>query len=85
MNVGIIGAGKVGYALGLAFYNENINVSGIYSKSSESALLLNRKILADFPNDLVETVKQSDVVFYLYLIITLKVLQKSYIKGFKNL
>ena len=55
MNVGIIGAGKVGYALGLAFYNENINVSGIYSKSSESALLLNRKILADFPNDLVET------------------------------
>lgn len=63
MNVGIIGAGKVGYALGLAFYNENINVSGIYSKSSESALLLNRKILADFPNDLVETVKQSDVVF----------------------
>jgi predicted short-subunit dehydrogenase-like oxidoreductase (DUF2520 family) len=63
LNVGIIGAGKVGYALGLAFYNENINVSGIYSKSSESALLLNRKILADFPNDLVETVKQSDVVF----------------------
>lgn len=63
MNIGIIGAGKVGHALTLAFYNKDINISGIYSKSSESALLLNKKISADFPNDLVETVKQSDVVF----------------------
>ncbi|AUG58169.1 Rossmann-like and DUF2520 domain-containing protein [Acetivibrio saccincola] len=63
MNVGIVGAGKVGYALALAFYNKNINISGIYSKSSKSALELNKKISADLPNDIIKTVKRSEIVF----------------------
>lgn len=76
MNVGIVGAGKVGYALALAFYNKNINISGIYSKSSKSALELNKKISADLPNDIIKTVKDQKLCFCLYLTIALEVLQK---------
>ncbi|MDQ2087556.1 F420-dependent NADP oxidoreductase [Herbivorax sp. ANBcel31] len=63
MNIGIIGAGKVGCALALGFYNNNINISGIYSRSNDSVLELSRKLAKDFDNSLVDTVKKSDVVF----------------------
>lgn len=63
VNISIIGAGKVGHALALAFYNENINISGIYSRNNKSALELGKKISTDFTNSLVDTVKQADIIF----------------------
>lgn len=37
MNIGFIGAGKVGKALGLHFKNHGLNISGYYSKTALSA------------------------------------------------
>lgn len=63
MNIGIIGAGKVGHALALAFYNENINISGIYARNSRVIPELGKKIPVDFTNNLADIIKQADVIF----------------------
>ncbi|TYQ12882.1 UNVERIFIED_CONTAM: putative short-subunit dehydrogenase-like oxidoreductase (DUF2520 family) [Acetivibrio alkalicellulosi] len=63
MNVGVIGAGKVGCALAMGFYNNGINVSGIVTRSDKSFEYICKKLSLNFNNNLVETVKKSDVVF----------------------
>lgn len=63
IDIGFIGAGKVGFSLGKYFCNNNIKVSGYYSKSVESA-----KDAANFTDSNVfeninDLIKESDVIF----------------------
>lgn len=63
IDIGFIGAGKVGFSLGKYFCNNNIKVSGYYSRSVESA-----KDAANFTDSNVfeninYLIKESDVVF----------------------
>lgn len=63
MNIGFIGAGKVGFSLGKYFYNNDLNISGYYSKSKKSATEA-----ADFTNSKVfkninDVIKESDIIF----------------------
>jgi len=63
MNIGIIGAGKVGCALARAIKDAGIEISGVYSRSAESAAWLAKEVDGIFPNDLKTTVDQAGVVF----------------------
>lgn len=63
IDIGFIGAGKVGFSLGKYFCNNNIKVSGYYSRSVESA-----KDAANFTDSNVfeninYLIKESDVIF----------------------
>ncbi|HKK96066.1 MAG TPA: Rossmann-like and DUF2520 domain-containing protein [Anaerovoracaceae bacterium] len=63
MNVGFIGAGKVGFSLGKLFVNNSIKVTGYKSKSIESAIKA-----ADFTKTesfatIEAIVKKSDIIF----------------------
>lgn len=63
MNIGFIGAGKVGFSLGKYFAEHGINVIGYYSKKSESA-----KDAAEFTkskqyNNVAELINESSVIF----------------------
>lgn len=63
MNIGFIGAGKVGFTLGKYFSEHNMTLSGYYSQNYESA-----KQAAEFTDssaysDLSELVKASEMVF----------------------
>ena len=62
-NIGIIGAGKVGYALALAFSKEEYNISGVYCRNENSFRDLCVKIKKDLNNDIVDTVKNSNIIF----------------------
>ena len=63
MNVGIIGAGKVGCTLARAFKQSGWEISGIYSKRNESASWLAKEVDGIFPNDIKTTVEQAGIVF----------------------
>ena len=63
MNIGIIGAGKVGCTLARAMKFAGMSISGVYSRSAESAALLAKEVDGIFPNDLKTTVEQAGVVF----------------------
>lgn len=63
MNIGFIGAGKVGFTLGKYFTENNLTISGYYSQNYESA-----KQAAEFTGsaayrNLSELVKASDTIF----------------------
>ena len=63
MKVGFIGAGKVGFSLGKYFKEKNVDVTGYYSKSPESA-----KSAADFTNTkaydaISDLLRESDTLF----------------------
>ncbi len=63
MSIGFVGAGKVGFSLGKYFCNNNIKVSGYYSRSLESA-----KEAAEFTNskfyvNLNDLTRESDIIF----------------------
>ena len=62
MNIGFIGAGKVGFSLGKYFSLNSINITGYYSKNIESA-----KLAAQFTNskpytNLKDLIKDSDIL-----------------------
>ncbi|MCX8131064.1 MAG: DUF2520 domain-containing protein [Clostridia bacterium] len=63
MKVGIVGAGRLGFALAIALDKKGFDITGVYSKSDESAKLLCDKLNTSLPNDLAYTVRNSDTVF----------------------
>lgn len=62
MNIGIIGAGRLGNAFAIALSNIGFCISGIYSKSEESSGLLCKKLGIKRENSIEATVKNSDVI-----------------------
>lgn len=63
MNIGFIGAGKVGFSLGKYFTEHGINVTGYYSRNTESA-----KKAAEFTNsgqydNVSDLIRNSEIIF----------------------
>lgn len=63
MKIGIIGAGRLGCALGAGLNNKNFKIAGIYSKSPESSRFLNEKLNCNFENNIQTTIENSDMIF----------------------
>lgn len=63
MRVGIIGAGKVGCSLALGLSEKGFDISGVYSRNPESAKFLCEKLNLPFDNNLVSTVRNSELIF----------------------
>lgn len=63
MNVGIIGAGKLGSALAIALSKSGFGISGVFSKSVESCQLLCEKLGMVMVNSFDIAVLNSDVIF----------------------
>lgn len=63
MNVGFIGAGKVGFSLGRYFALNNHNVTGYYSEISEDALEAAEFTGSKYYEDIESLVKDSEVLF----------------------
>ncbi len=63
MKVGIIGAGRMGCALARGLKEKGMNISGVYSRSGESAELLNSLLGTSLPNDVHEAVGTSELIF----------------------
>lgn len=63
MNIGFIGAGKVGFSLGKYFCNNNIKVSGYYSRNLESAKEAAEFTDSKFYVNLNDLTKESDIIF----------------------
>lgn len=63
MNIGIIGAGKVGVSVGRYLKDNNIQISGFYDIDSENAAFAAQFTQTDSFSDLEEFVKVSDTLF----------------------
>ncbi|HEX9060626.1 MAG TPA: Rossmann-like and DUF2520 domain-containing protein [Clostridia bacterium] len=63
MNIGIIGAGRMGSSIALALAEKGNTITGISSRSKESSDKLNALLGLTLPNDAALTVGNSDVVF----------------------
>lgn len=63
MNVGFIGAGKVGFSLGKLFMVNNINVTGYKSKNEESAAEAAKFTKTKSFATIEAIVKKSDIIF----------------------
>ncbi len=63
MNIGIIGAGKLGSALAMALSKIGFCICGVYSKSVQSSKLLCDKLDIERENSIEATVQNSDVIF----------------------
>lgn len=63
MQIGIMGAGKVGCALAIGLKGKGVRISGVYSRSNDSAVYLNNRLGLAVPNDIVWLVKNSDTIF----------------------
>ena len=63
MNIGIIGAGKVGVSVGRYLKDNNIQISGFYDIDSENAAFAAQFTQTDCFSDLEELVKVSDTLF----------------------
>ena len=63
MNIGIIGAGKVGVSVGRYLKDNNIQISGFYDIDSENAAFAAQFTQTDSFSDLEELVKVSDTLF----------------------
>lgn len=63
MKIGIIGAGRLGFALATAFKNEKYVLAGVYSRNPQSVGLLNDKLGEEFENIMLLTIRQSDIIF----------------------
>ncbi|MEN2774456.1 Rossmann-like and DUF2520 domain-containing protein [Acetivibrio clariflavus] len=62
MNVGIIGAGRLGSAFAVALNKIGACVGGIYSRSEESSRLLCRKVGIETENSMEAAVRNSDAI-----------------------
>lgn len=62
MNIGIIGAGRVGCAFGTGLKNSGFSVTGVYSRSDDSQRFLCNKLELNCINSLRDTVKNSEVL-----------------------
>ena len=63
MNIGIVGAGKVGFSFGRLLAEKGVRISGYYSRNSDSA-----REAAEFTNsghytDLGKLIEDSDAIF----------------------
>lgn len=63
MNIGIIGAGKVGVSVGRYLKDNNIQISGFYDTDSDNAAFAAQFTQTDCLSDLEELVKMSDTLF----------------------
>ena len=63
MNIGIIGAGKVGVSVGRYLKDNNIRISGFYDTDSDNAAFAAQFTQTDCFSDLEELVKVSDTLF----------------------
>ena len=63
MNIGIIGAGKVGVSVGRYLKDNNIQISGFYDIDSENAAFAAQFTQTDCFSDLEELVKVSNTLF----------------------
>lgn len=63
MNIGIIGAGKVGVSVGRYLKDNNIHISGFYDIDSDNAAFAAQFTQTDCFSDLEELVKLSDTLF----------------------
>jgi len=63
LQIGFIGAGKVGQALGLYFHNHSLNVTGYYSRTEQSAHLAASLIGTKVFNSLAQLAQSCDVIF----------------------
>lgn len=63
MNIGIIGAGKVGVSVGRYLKDNNIQISGFYDTNSDNAAFAAQFTQTDCFSDLEELVKVSDTLF----------------------
>lgn len=63
LKIGFIGAGKVGFSLGKLFSNNNIHVTGYYSKHIESAKEAANFTNSETYNDLKTIVNSSNALF----------------------
>ncbi len=63
MNIGIIGAGKVGVSVGRYLKDNNIQISGFYDINSDNAAFAAQFTQTDCFSDLEELVKVSDTLF----------------------
>ncbi|GAV23203.1 Rossmann-like and DUF2520 domain-containing protein [Carboxydothermus pertinax] len=62
-SIGIIGAGRVGGALGLLLREKGFNISGVYSKTLSSAEKLAYKLNSFVYRDLESLVAESELIF----------------------
>ena len=70
MNIGIVGAGKVGFSFGRLLAEKGVRISGYYSRNSDSA-----REAAEFTNsghytDLGKLIEDSDAIFITCLLYT---------------
>lgn len=63
MNIGIIGAGKLGSALAIALSKSDFHISGVFSKSRESCQSLCEKIGMVMENSFDKVVLNSEIIF----------------------
>jgi predicted short-subunit dehydrogenase-like oxidoreductase (DUF2520 family) len=84
MRIGIIGAGRLGFALATALKKENYVISGIYSRSPKSVSMLNDKLGEYFENILLLTVKESDIIFLTVPDVQIKVVADEIAGNFKK-
>ncbi|MCQ4022323.1 MULTISPECIES: Rossmann-like and DUF2520 domain-containing protein [unclassified Ruminococcus] len=63
MNIGIIGAGKVGFSIGRFLADNNIHIVGYYDTNNQNAAAAAEFTGTDSFDDLSETVKLSDTLF----------------------
>lgn len=63
MNIGIIGAGRLGNALAIALDKYGFGISAVYSKSEESCRELCNKLGLVMNNSLDQVITKSDVIF----------------------
>lgn len=62
MKVGIIGAGRAGTSFALLLNKHPFEISGVYSRTDESAQLLNSRLSRILPNSLELIITNSDVI-----------------------
>ena len=63
MNIGFIGAGKVGFTLGRYFCEHGLNVTGYYSRNLKSAIQAAEFTNTMYFNDIESVVEASDTLF----------------------
>jgi predicted short-subunit dehydrogenase-like oxidoreductase (DUF2520 family) len=63
MNIGIIGAGRVGCSLAVGLYKKGYAISGVYSRTRESADFLKSLIGLELPYDIKALIDESDIIF----------------------
>ncbi|MDF2675151.1 MAG: hypothetical protein K0R09_3420, partial [Clostridiales bacterium] len=63
IKIGFIGAGKVGFSLGKFFTNQNIKVSGYYSRSENSALEASLFTDTKHFKSVEELINNSNIIF----------------------